>query len=144
MFLERVGKPLPAPFNIHSFSEAPLEPNIIGGYKPKHLQVLGRTLWPDEIKKKIVALYEPEGIDALQEKLVEPTARVFGGIDRDGEDDLSKVNWDFAIDYFTWELESIKRTKKAYTLQDKALEKWGFMFWHYGVYEDYRPMYDGD
>ena len=98
---------------------------------PEGLTPLGDAGWPSDVTKSIAELFSRAGIpDPYCQKLVEPTARVFGG----KVGDLSKVNWTLAVDYFTWEIESLRGTAKAEALQRAAEDKYGGIFSHYEVY----------
>lgn len=122
----------------HCFFDGKLADNVWGGEKPKHLIPLGQSLWPDEVKNQIVEIFKAIGVaDPLRQKLVEPFAIVFGGKHREKESDLSEVNWGMVIDYFTWEAAAMTDPDKSRRLQNKAEKKYGGIFSHYIVYEDY-------
>ncbi|MGD0275090.1 MAG: hypothetical protein ABSB79_03375 [Syntrophales bacterium] len=109
-----------------------------GGARPHHLIPLEKSMWPDTVMAKIVKIYQAYGLpEPMKQKLVEPYAKIFGGRIRDRESDLSDVNWDLAADYFAWEAASLFDGKEAERLQKKAKKKYGFIFSHYQVYENY-------
>lgn len=138
MFLELPNKPLPKKLQLHQCTDAPMAEGVWGGERPKHLVPLGKAGWPEDVAQRIADIFTDIGvIDPLGQKLVEPYAVVFGGKNVEGRQDLSGVNWEFAVDYFTFEAASITYDKKVHELQNKALKKYGGMFSHYEVYEDY-------
>lgn len=138
MFLEVAGKPLPQPLRIHACTDAPMAEGVWGGEKPKHLVSLKDSMWPEEVIDKITQIFKAIGIlDPLGQKLVEPYAVVFGCKNVEGRQDLSGVNWELAVDYFTFEAASVTRDEKVHALQKRALKKYGGHFSHYAVYEDY-------
>ena len=112
------------------------------GGKPHWATPLVETFWPDDVKKKITDIFKKVGIpDPMRQKLVEPFAVCFGGENKEGVPDLSKVNWEALVEFFEWESFSIQGTKASRAmsekLQDKAEKKWGGTFFHYDVYQDY-------
>jgi hypothetical protein len=139
MFLDVPGLILPRVFIVHSVTEAPLADGVWGAEKPDHLVPLGKCLWPQAIKDKVARIYAKVGLqDPLRQKLVEPHAIVFGGRAVEGASDLSDVNWDKLVDYFTWEAAALSGDdKQAEAAQARAKAKYGGQFWHYDVYEDY-------
>jgi hypothetical protein len=135
MFLEVPGFMLPTDMRIHAVTDRP-PLGTWGGERPKHLIPLGESSWPDEIKQAIVKIFNAKGLsDPMRQKIIEPMARVFGGMKTDGAIDLLRVNWELVVDYFTWEAESIMHTNKAKKLQKQAKKKYGGIFSHYRVYE---------
>jgi len=137
MFLEIPGVILPELMALQAVTDVPLKRGW-GGEKPKHVTPLGKSLWPKDVIDAIVKIWKAHGLKYPEkQKLVEPYAYVFGGIVNEGVSDLSKVNWEMAIDYFTWETEAIMNTTKAEELQNEAVKKYGGIFSHYEVYEDY-------
>jgi len=79
----------------------------------------------------------------MSQKLVEPHAIAFGGRDENWNYDMSLVNWDMAVEYFTWEATAWKAgqgdeeaARRSHALQDKAIEKYDFLFNHRPVYAD--------
>lgn len=141
MFLEIPGLPFKRHrFYKHCFTDAPLAEGKYGGERPKHLVPLGQAGWPAEVVNKIVELFKAIDLqDPERQKLVEPYAVVFGGRCDDGMSDLSKVNWEKVVDYFTWEAaEHGEDVELADKLQGEARKKYGGIFMHYPVYENYR------
>lgn len=137
MFLDIPGLAVPKNMRVELYTDAPLKKGIWGGEKPKHLNRLEQTLWPDHVKQAIVKIYKAHGLpDPMRQKLVEPIAFHFGGSEYEGAVDLSKVNWSRLIDYFAWEVEAVMDTGKTDALQAQAEKKYGLGFNHYQVYED--------
>ncbi|WP_408998168.1 hypothetical protein ACJ77P_10280 [Syntrophus buswellii] len=138
MFLDIPGLSLPDNMKLHAFTD---DPRVREGFgrRPEDLIPLGESSWPDEVKEKIVKIYQTCGLpDPLRQKLIEPTARVFRNELIWNPNDLSNVNWEIAVDYFTWEAVAISgNDKKSKRLQKKAVKKYGGIFMHYPVYEDY-------
>jgi hypothetical protein len=140
MSLEVPGFMLPRDMRIGAVTDRPAL-GTWGGERPKHLIPLEQSSWPDEIKEAIVKIFMAKGLsEPMRQKIIEPMARVFGGMKTDGAIDLSGVNWELVVDYFTWEAESIMHTDKAKKLQKQAKKKYGKIFSHYQVYE--RPYDD--
>jgi hypothetical protein len=139
MFLELPGKPLPKMLRLHSCTDAPMAEGVWGGERPKHLVTLAKAGWPTDVVTKIAKIFADLGVlDPEGQKLVEPYAKVFGGKNIEGEADLASVNWELAVDYFTWEAMAITRNlEESDRLQKEALKKYGGYFSHYAVYEDY-------
>jgi hypothetical protein len=136
MFLEATGLTIPGVMNLHAANDKP-PLGTWGGERPKHLIPLEQSTWPDEVKQAIVKIFTAKGLsDPMMQKIIEPMARVFGGREAEGVIDLSDVNWELVIDYFTWEAESIMSTDKAKKLQKKAKKKYGGIFSHDAVYEE--------
>jgi hypothetical protein len=100
---------------------------------------LEETLWADDVKKKITKIYKAVGVpDTMKQKLVEPYAGCFGGINKEGACDFSKVNWQALLDYFEWESAAVTRNAvKSDKLQAQAQKKYGAIFSHYLVYQNY-------
>lgn len=110
----------------------PLPAWAYGPGQPEHLARLGESGWPSPVITAIADLFSRAGIqDPYQQKLVEPTARVFGG-GKNG--DLSGVNWGMVVDYFTWEIASLTDADEAERLQEMAIKKYGGIWFHYPVY----------
>jgi len=112
-------------------------------HMPEHLIPLGDTTWPDQAKDKIVKIFQEIGIEQpLRQKLVEPFAFAFGGVkDSSGGCILDKVNWEYLVDYFRWEAQTISSQddddefeRKAKELQEQACKKYGSRFLRYLVY----------
>jgi hypothetical protein len=144
MFLEIEGLKLPDYALLHTVYSG-IE--IWKGGKPSWATPLGETFWTDEEKKKVTDIFKRAGIpDPMKQKLVEPFAIAFGGKNKEGVPDLSKVNWEALIEFFEWESYSIQKTKESKAisekLQNKAEKKWGGIFFHYLVYEDYSNQRD--
>jgi hypothetical protein len=136
MFLEQEGLDMPREMRLHLFTDTPT-PGTWGIERPKHLIMLERSMWPDNIKEAIVKIYQEKGLpDPMRQKLVEPIAFIFGGQEVDGVTDLTKINWQMVIDYFTWEAEAIMQTEDAERLQEEAEKKYGGIFSHHEVYKD--------
>jgi len=103
MFLKITGMTLPDWALIHSVSDDPKLKEWQG--KKEHCFCpLEETLWADDVKKKITKIYKAVGVpDPMKQKLVEPYAGCFGGKNKEGACDFSKVNWQALLDYFEWE-----------------------------------------
>ena len=140
MFLEISGLPFKRiRFKKHSFFNGPVKSEAAGNQKPTHLVPLGEAMWPKEVIEKITQLFKAIDLqDPGRQKLVEPYAVAFGGKNIEGMADYSSVNWDKLVDYFIWEAaEHDENPTLAEELQQKALAKYGKMFMHYPVYEEY-------
>ena len=104
MLLKVKGLSVKERLTLHEFTNDPPEGDPWGRKRPKHLITLGETPWPDAVKEDIAKSFKQIGVeDPLQQKLVEPHARAFGGKDNDGAYDLSGVDWAMVMDYFRWE-----------------------------------------
>lgn len=105
--------------------------------KPDHLVPLKSALWPDKVKEKITAIFKAIGVpNPMEQKLVEPHARVFGGICDENQSILDDVDWEMLVDYFEWEAAALTDREKSEALQEKCLKKRGGIFSHYQVYEN--------
>jgi len=138
MFLDIKGMTLPKWAMVHALTD---DSNFEEwqGRKPYWVCPLEQTLWSEDIKKKITDTYKAVGVsDPMKQKLVEPYAGAFGGKNKEGACDFSEVNWGTLIDYFEWEAASISENKrKSEKLQKQAEKKYGGIFSHYLVYENY-------
>jgi hypothetical protein len=115
--------------------------------RPVHLRTLGRAPWPKGVKQAISRLYKEIGVqNPMRQKLVEPYAFAFGGRNNDGGFDFDEVNWELAIDYFTWEASAQNRYSEARekahdALNEQIIEKYGAPFNHQFVYCDGKHWY---
>ena len=115
--------------------------------RPKHLWTLGRAPWPKGVKQQIARLFKAIGIvNPMRQKLVEPHALAFGGHDSVDGFDLSDVNWELVVDYFTWEAsawgrDSASKDKAHRALNEQMDEKYGAPFNHQIVYTDGKTWY---
>ena len=99
------------------------------GHKPDDtLVLLEDSGWPDDVRQHIVQCYAKYGQDISGIKLVEPTANRFHG------PASKETDWQLAKDYFEWEAASLHDEKQANALQQRSMEKRGYMFNHYQVY----------
>lgn len=116
------------------------------GGKPFYLCTLNDTLWGNEVKEKIAKFYKNVGVqDPLNQKLVEPYAGAFGGQNKEGVADLSKVNWEMLVDYFKWEALAISDNHtKAAKVYKEAEKKHNISFSHYYVYRNFSTIERGD
>lgn len=139
MFLEIPGLPFKrVRFRKHGYFDGPVISEATELQKPKHLVSLGKSMWPKEVIDKISQMFKTIDLqDPERQKLVEPYAVAFGGMNVEGRQDLSNVNWEMVIDYFEWEVachdENWDLSKK---LQKKADKKYDGIFSHYVVYEE--------
>ena len=132
MLLRIKGLKFPERFIIHSFSKEPATgPMDFMDEVSPGLVPLEDTLWPDEVKAKVVEIFKKIGVEApLQQKLVEPYVKCFGGKEVEGEAVLDGVNWTQLIDFFkfeakqwTWETEADLENLKS--IQERAEKKYG-------------------
>lgn len=135
MYLKLKGKKLP--YNALGFATD--ETN-----RPRHLVPLGKSMWPKEQVARLITLFKNAGIpEPLTQKLVEPVAYYFGGVEKDGVPDVSGVNWEKMVDYFEWEIAAVLKDDraKATALQEQAKKKWKHLFSHYAAWEDRSASY---
>ena len=135
MFLYGPSLKLPDRLKAVSYSTVRTGNSILD--KPAHVIPLNGALWPDKIKKKVTEIFKAIGVpDPMNQKLVEPHARVFGGRCIEGSSILDEVDWKLLLDYFEWEAAALTDPEKSEALQEKCEKKRGGIFTHQPVYED--------
>jgi len=110
---------------------------LVNQKKSSHLVSLEEAPWPDKIKRKIAKILQKAGVaDAQKQKIIEPYAMKFGGRNKDGLFDLSRVKWPMVLDYFKWEAALLANDlKKAAKMQKRAIRKYQVPFTRYPVFE---------
>ncbi len=139
MILDIAGYKLRPELGIHAVSDAPLRKGVYPTQRPKYLVPLEEANWPSEVVSRVVKAYTAVGLqNPLKQKLVEPSAIVFGGKYSEGVTDLTSVNWDMVGDYFEWEAQAaVGNYDESVALQKKAKAKWGGIWSHRQVYIEY-------
>jgi len=140
MILEIEGVVIPDCYKLHSYTNAPVKDGVLFAHAPKWVMPLGKAGWPSDVVDRIAEVFASRGLPKpLETKLVEPYAIIFGGEYLDDERDLSSVNWEMVVDYFTWEAHAQGGQgcyEEARRLQGEAKKKYGGIFSHRGVYDD--------
>lgn len=140
MLLDLQNRECALPDNLHFFACSEIqEPGTWGGGIPRGFVTLEKSMWPDEVQGQITLILKAIGVpDPMKQKLVHPAAFAFGGRQKEGELDLSAVNWEAVVDYYRYEAAQWTENKEeAARIQKVALKKYGQKFSHVAVYDIY-------
>jgi hypothetical protein len=143
MLLKVKGIELKPSLKMHEYIEG--APEDYAWRKPDHLVPLFESQWPSNVIREIEGIFKAIGVkEPRWQKLVEPNARVFGGVElENGTYSLARVNWERAVDWFRFEasawtrLDSPENEAAHKKLTDALIEKYdGLPAGHQQVYSD--------
>lgn len=105
MLLDLQNREYALPDNLRFFAcTETLEPGTWGGGIPLGFVTLEKSMWPEEVQGQITLIFKAIGVPhPLKQKLVHPAAYCFGGRQKEGELDLTGVNWEAVVDYYRYE-----------------------------------------